>query len=240
MCRERKTSSTSTSLTHWMSFHPSLSAHCPRSGLSWALTTGPLFLLWLIRPFVQGQLWGVCAFGIHCMDYMAKLLTRMGTTFLSQTIPPVLYCYGRLVQVHPETSRVATAPCPRSGVSQEAAQLTRQKRAKFSNLLCYIFPLTAQMILCPGETGSGAWWEHPGCWLTGSCWRSWRPRHKMQTTWHLPRPEKGTHKPWITLPKECSRGQKYYFWGELHLWRPPADCRLGTCTSWLCFIHTSR
>ena len=138
----------------------------------------------------------------------------MGTLFLKQTTPPVvravstLYWYtphtsaGR--QHDPETSKAATAPCPCSGVLWEAAQLTRQKWATSSNLLCCIFPVTAQMILCPGEPGSGAWWEHPGCWLMGSCWRSWRPRRKTWTTWHSPRSERGSHKPWITPPKGCS------------------------------------
>lgn len=213
MCRERKTSSTSTFLTHWMSFHPSPPAHCSRSGLSQALTTGPLFLLWLIWPFVQGQLWGVRVFEIHCMDYMAKLLTWIG---IIQARPPLqsctamstLYRYtlhtdaGR--QHHPKTSRVPTALCPHSGVLWEAAQITQQKWATFSNLLCYIFPVAAQMILCPGEPGSGAWWEHPGCWLMGSCWRSWRPRRKTRTTWRPPHSERDSYKPWITLPKECS------------------------------------
>lgn len=96
------------------------------------------------------------------------------------------------------------APCPPSDVLWKAAQLTWQKWATSSNLLCYIFLVTAQTTLFPGESGSGAWWDHPGCWLMGSWWHSWRPHRKMQTTWHLPRSERGLHKPWITLPKECS------------------------------------
>lgn len=79
-----------------------------------------------------------------------------------------------------------------------------EKRASFSNLLCYIFPVAVQMILSPGEPGSGAWWGHPGYWLTGSCWRSSRPRHKTRTTWQPPRSERGSQKPWITPPKEGS------------------------------------
>lgn len=105
---------------------------------------------------------------------------------------------------HPVTSRVTTTLCPCLGVLWEAAQLTSQKWATFINLLCCIFLVTAQMILCPGESESEAWWEHPGCWITGSCWHSWKPPHKTRTTWRLPHSERSSHKRWITLPKECS------------------------------------
>lgn len=146
---------------------------------------------------------------------MVKLLTWVGTSFLSQTTPPAPYYYESTLyrytlhtnagrQHRPKTSRMATALCPCSGLLWKAAQLTQQKWSTFSNLLCCIFPVTALMILFAEESGSGVWWDHPGCWLKGSCWHSWRLCHKMRTTWHLPDSERNSYKPWITLAKQCS------------------------------------
>lgn len=136
----------------------------------------------------------------------------MATSFLGQTThSPVLLWTPRTGTLpyhtlhHPKTSRVVTAPCPGLRLLWEADELTPEKLwTTFNNLLCYIFLVTAQMILFPGESGSGAWWGHLQCCLLGRCWHSWRPPRKTRTTWHPPRSARGSHKPELIPPREWS------------------------------------
>lgn len=98
-----------------------------------------------------------------------------------------------------------TAPCPGLRVLWEAAELTPQKWwTTFRNLLCYTFLMTAQMILFPGESGSGAWWVHPWCCPLGICWHSRRPPRKTRPTWRPPRSARGSHNPQLIPPRHWS------------------------------------